>query len=306
MQAVRGKRDERALTGVRLQAAVFEGRLRESQTLTDDLLQMSRGMPEFKELGESFMALAIAHASYGRADLARRELERVEREGLASDGTTDEMIAVASVLGDAALANRWLDKAIAHVHAVTTVETAPKAEQLVRALAALANRRPDDALKFADSIARDPTQWEAQLVAGTAAMALERPAEAAAFFKAIVDRRTKLGINIGIPIALSGLARAQAATGDKAAARATYEELFKLWQRADTDVPLLVEAKKQYARSLRSLLLVAASREYHSSGGAGAAAGDSWPVTGRLPSVVSRRRASLDAGGGNLYGCPAW
>jgi len=108
-------------------------------------------------------------------------------------------------------------------------------------------RRPAEALKLTESIAHDPTQWEAQLVAGSAAMALERPAEAAAFFKAIVDRRTKLGINICIPIALNKLARAQAAVGDKAAARATYEELFKLWQRADADVPLLVEAKKQYA-----------------------------------------------------------
>ena len=108
-------------------------------------------------------------------------------------------------------------------------------------------RQPAEALKLTESIARDPTQWEAQLVAGSAAMALARPAEAAAFFKAIVDRRTKLGINICIPIALNKLARAQAAVGDKAAARATYEELFKLWQRADADVPLLVEAKKQYA-----------------------------------------------------------
>jgi tetratricopeptide (TPR) repeat protein len=247
VQVVRGKRDERALTSVRVHAAAFQGRLRESRALADELLQASRGMPEFDGIGESFMALAIANASYGRADLARQELARVEREKLASDGTSDEMVAVAAILGDAALANRWLDKAIAHVHTVSAREVAAKTEQVVRALAALANRRPDEAFKLTESIARDPTQFEAQLVAGSAAMALERPADAIAFFKTIVDRRIKLGMHVGIPVALASLARAQAAAGDKPAARATYEALFKLWQGADADLPLLMEARKQYA-----------------------------------------------------------
>jgi hypothetical protein len=247
VEAVRGKRDERALIAVRMQAAAFQGRLRESQTLADDLLQVSRGMPEFDGMGESFIGLAIADASYGRADLARHELARVESEKLATDGTADEIVAVASVLADPVLANRWLGKAIAHVHTVNSREVAVKAEQVVRGLAALANRRPADALKLTESIARDPIQFEAQLVAGSAAMALQRPADAAAFFKTIVDRRVKLGVHVAVPLALASLARAQAAMGDSAAARATYDELFKVWQRADADLPLLVEARKQYA-----------------------------------------------------------
>ena len=208
---------------------------------------MSRGMPEFAGMGESFLALAIADASYGRADLARQELARVEREKLVTDGTSDEMVAVASILGDAALANRWLDKAVAHLHTVSSREVASKAEQVVRGLAALANRRPAEALKLTESIARDPTQFDAQLIAGSAAMALQRPADAVAFFKIIVDRRIKLGTHVAVPIALAKLASAQAAAGDATAARTTYEELFKLWQRADADLPLLVEARKHYA-----------------------------------------------------------
>ena len=247
VEAVRGKRDERLLTLVRVQAAAFQGRLRESHALADELLQVSRGMPEFEGMGESFMALAIADASYGRDDLARQELVRLQREKLVTDGTSDEMVAVAAILGDAALASRWLEKAVAHVHTVNARDVAPKAEQIVRALAALAHRRPAEALKLTESLARDPTQYEAQLVAGSAAMALERPADAVAFFKSIVDRRIKLGIHVGVPVALAKLASAQAAAGDRAAARATYEELFKLWQRADDDLPLLVEARKQYA-----------------------------------------------------------
>lgn len=43
-------------------------------------------------------------------------------------------------------------------------------------------------------------------------------------------------------------ARTYAAQGDKAKARATYEDFLALWKDADSDIPVVQEAKSEYAK----------------------------------------------------------
>ena len=45
-----------------------------------------------------------------------------------------------------------------------------------------------------------------------------------------------------------GLARAAAAAGDTAKSRRAYQDLLALWKDADPDVPVLVQAKVEYAK----------------------------------------------------------
>jgi hypothetical protein len=45
-----------------------------------------------------------------------------------------------------------------------------------------------------------------------------------------------------------GLARAYALSGDPAKARTAYQDFFALWKDADPDIPILKEAKTEYAR----------------------------------------------------------
>jgi hypothetical protein len=45
-----------------------------------------------------------------------------------------------------------------------------------------------------------------------------------------------------------GLARATVMQGDGAKARKAYEEFFALWKDADQDIPVLIEAKKEYEK----------------------------------------------------------
>jgi eukaryotic-like serine/threonine-protein kinase len=70
--------------------------------------------------------------------------------------------------------------------------------------------------------------------------------EAAAEFKAIVDQP---GIAILSPLTVLahlGLARAAAISGDTSAARKSYQDFFALWKDADPDLPVMVQAKKEY------------------------------------------------------------
>jgi len=45
-----------------------------------------------------------------------------------------------------------------------------------------------------------------------------------------------------------GLARAAVLQGDTAKARKTYQDFFALWEDADQDIPILIEARKEYER----------------------------------------------------------
>jgi eukaryotic-like serine/threonine-protein kinase len=45
-----------------------------------------------------------------------------------------------------------------------------------------------------------------------------------------------------------GLARACVMQGDTANARAAYDAFFRLWKDADSDIPILKQAKAEYAK----------------------------------------------------------
>ena len=83
---------------------------------------------------------------------------------------------------------------------------------------------------------------------GKAYLAAGRPAEAAAEFRKIVDRR---GLVFADPVgaaALLEMGRALASAHDPAGAEAAYETFLTLWKDADEDVPLLKEARTEFAR----------------------------------------------------------
>ena len=51
----------------------------------------------------------------------------------------------------------------------------------------------------------------------------------------------------GAPARL-GLARAYALQGNSAKARAAYQDFLNLWKDADPDIPILKQAKAEYAK----------------------------------------------------------
>jgi tetratricopeptide (TPR) repeat protein len=72
--------------------------------------------------------------------------------------------------------------------------------------------------------------------------------EAAAEFKKIVGHESQAGTSIVAPLASLGLARSYALMGDTAKARTAYQDFFSLWKDADPDVPILIQAKSEYAK----------------------------------------------------------
>jgi hypothetical protein len=85
-------------------------------------------------------------------------------------------------------------------------------------------------------------------VRGQAYLAANQGAEAAAEFQKILDHR---GIVLNEPIGALAhlqLGRAYAMSSDMAKARAAYSDFLTLWKDADPDIPILKEAKAEYAK----------------------------------------------------------
>jgi eukaryotic-like serine/threonine-protein kinase len=87
-----------------------------------------------------------------------------------------------------------------------------------------------------------------QYVRGLANLKLNKGAEAAIEFQKILDHRGFAPMSPLYPLAHLGLARAAALQGDATKARKAYEDFFALWKDADTDIPVLIEAKKEYEK----------------------------------------------------------
>jgi DNA-binding winged helix-turn-helix (wHTH) protein/Tfp pilus assembly protein PilF len=84
-------------------------------------------------------------------------------------------------------------------------------------------------------------------VRGEAYLAAHQGAEAATEFQKILDHR---GIVVSDPIgALARLqsARAYALSSDKVKAKSAYQDFLSLWKDADPDIPILKQAKAEYA-----------------------------------------------------------
>ncbi|MBI3477443.1 MAG: protein kinase [Acidobacteria bacterium] len=83
---------------------------------------------------------------------------------------------------------------------------------------------------------------------GLAYLAMKSGKQAAAEFQKIEARRTIFPLGPYHSLGRLHLARSLALAGDTAAARSTYQDLFALWKDADPDLPLLKQAKDEYAR----------------------------------------------------------
>ena len=83
---------------------------------------------------------------------------------------------------------------------------------------------------------------------GEAYLMLRDGNAAATEFQKFIDHR---GLVSNFPwgaLARLGLARAYAMQGDTVKARAAYQDFLTLWKDADPDIPILKQAKAEYAR----------------------------------------------------------
>jgi eukaryotic-like serine/threonine-protein kinase len=184
-----------------------------------------------------------------------------------------------ALVGDHADASRDADAALKQSHAPTVLLSVAdiyaragedaKAEPLVERAS---RERPDDlnvqsvyapgiqavlamnhhdAVKARDLLNKaepfDRSVPEVRYIRATALLMAGHGEQSAQEFRAVLSLRTYSLTDPTFPLAQLGLARALATT-DKASARTTYQDFFALWKNADPDLPILKQAKSEYAK----------------------------------------------------------
>jgi len=245
VEVTRGTSVELDMLGFEAAREAYQGRTKRAQEMArrnSDVLAR-QGRPGAG--AQMLLLIAWSEAAYGNREQARLLVDRTL--ALAKDRTFPQALILA-LNGDSARAQAIADE-LTRRRPLDTLQNDVALPQ-VRAMLELHRKNPARALELLETArsyeAGDPGP---SYIRGLARLQMNQGKEAAADFQQSIDK-----VNVEIPFdpvqiaARVGLARAQALSGDAAAARKTYQDFFALWKDADPDIPLLKEAKAEYAK----------------------------------------------------------
>jgi serine/threonine protein kinase/tetratricopeptide (TPR) repeat protein len=162
---------------------------------------------------------------------------------------------------------------VTQIASATTLAACNEAKQALEQLSALEKRYPEDtlvqelvvpqsrgwlaikagdpkqALVYLERVRLHDAASFAPYMRGLAYLQLKDPAKAVDSFKEATRLKGQSYL-IGNPYGLSflGMGRAYAMAGDKANAKKAYDVFFSEWKNADANLPVVAEAKKEYAQ----------------------------------------------------------
>jgi eukaryotic-like serine/threonine-protein kinase len=248
MQWAEGKPSEYLLLNHAAQVAASQGQIRRGEELVRRSVQVTDRLG-FKETTASTQAdWAWTQAEVGNASSARAAA--AASSAVAQNRNILGRAAVALALtGDVTHPQAMMDDLGRRFPSDTLLHNVGIPS--VSALVAINRKAPDQAIaalqaatpyELGNSSFPFPTY-----VRGLAYLEAKRGPEAAVEFQKIVDHR---GISPTTPehsLAKLGLGRAYQMAGDTAKAKAAYQDFLALWKDADPDIPLLKDAKAEYA-----------------------------------------------------------
>jgi tetratricopeptide (TPR) repeat protein len=244
-----GKPSEYLLLNSMASAAAAHGQMQKAEELIQRSAQVSDRLGFKGTTADTQSVFAVVQAQVGNAAKAK-ELAAAS-SALANGRRNMESVALAlAMIGDVSraqaiaddLGHRFPDDTLLHQVYIPAV----------RALIEMDRKAPEKAIEPLQ--AATPYELGAAqglfpvYVRGLAYLQAKRGAEAAAEFQKIVDHRGIAPVAPEHSLAKLGLGRAYVITGDTAKARAAYQDFLALWKDADSDVPILKEAKAEYAK----------------------------------------------------------
>ncbi len=90
--------------------------------------------------------------------------------------------------------------------------------------------------------------YSVNFIRGEAYLRLKDGTKAAAEYQKILDHRGTDPLAVEYTLSHLGLGRAYALQGNTASAKSAYQDFFAVWKDADPDIPILKEAKAEYAK----------------------------------------------------------
>ena len=234
----------------------YQGRVKDANRLSDQALSFARQARLTERAAQFQGARSVWNALFGARDEAQKSTSAALSASQSRDSQYGPAIALAT-LQDSAQANKIASELEKRYPEDTTVQFSYL--PTIRSLTALAEGNANKALEMTE--AARPYDFAVPATAyffgpgfgglypvyvrGLAFAKLGRHAEAAAEFQKILDHPgLMLNDPVG-PMARLQLARAQAASGDRAKSAATYKSLLAIWKDADPDLPAIQQAKSE-------------------------------------------------------------
>jgi len=236
------------------ETAAYKGEFAKSRELTRRASDSAQRIDEKEAAAEYQAHASIREALAGNMDVAKQEAQAAL--ALARGREVESLSAVAlGLAGDSAQAER-LAADLGKRFPEDTIEQF-NFLPMVRAAVALRSgdgKRAIDALAPASpyELGETNTSFTIALypvyLRGEAYLAAKDGAAAAGEFRKILDHYGVVGNEPIGALAHLGLGRAYALLADTAKARAAYQDFLTLWKDADPDIPILKEAKAEYAK----------------------------------------------------------
>jgi serine/threonine protein kinase/Tfp pilus assembly protein PilF len=237
--------------GPRIAAAVTALHLGRKEA-TDLLEQLSQAI-HFDGLQESAAQTLSLEALYEAEIGDRARAIEITTRSLAlshSRSNLPSLLLALSVVQDTSRAQKLLTDLKARYPEDTLIQSAyiPMAEALIQSSptnsgTSMETLRPAVRFEMAPSLSFLPIY-----VQGIIHLRAHEGREAAMDFQKILNHRGVWYIAPEYALAHVGLARALTAAGDIAGSRHAYQDFFALWKDADPDIPILTQAKAEYAK----------------------------------------------------------
>ena len=229
-------------------SAAYFGRMRRSRELSQQAIASAQRANEYERAAADAAEAAEREALVGNKNDARQQLLAALRIPGAAEGTAFLAPLVFAELGDFAAIQPLADKyRMANPH-----DPYVQAIQLPSLTAWIALSRNEPAKAIATL---QPTPYESRFLLspnayqrGLAYLANHQGKEAAAEFQSILDHPGSLVNSPVGALARLQMGRACALQEDIAKARAAYQDFLTLWKDADPDIPILKQAKTEYAK----------------------------------------------------------
>jgi Flp pilus assembly protein TadD/predicted Ser/Thr protein kinase len=241
--------DEPAVITFLASIELHDGRLASARQRAAHGVNIAVGSGLSEAAAAMLLDLAQGEAVYGQGSAARQALSQALR--LSDSKEIKQDAARVMILnGQEAEAQKIINDLV-HEYPADTILNELDAPLTVAASQASPGQA-DAALRSLDRVKPFEFGMVAEFlpnyIRGLTYLRLRRPEDAAGEFSAIQAHRGVSPLSPILTASQLGLARAYALQRDAAKSRAAYEALFAQWKNVDPDIPVLKEAKAEYAK----------------------------------------------------------
>ena len=228
---------------------LYDGRLESARERARQGVNISVGSGLSEVAAGMLLDLARGEALYGQGSAARQTLSQALR--LSDSTEINQRAARVMVLNGQEREAQKIVNDLLHKYPTSTFLNELDTP-LTLATSQLSLGQADAALRTLDRV--KPFEFGAvaeflpNYIRALTYLRLRRPEDAAGEFSAVLAHRGVSPLSPILMMSQLGLARAYALQRDVAKSRAAYEALFAGWKGADPDLPILKQAKAEYAK----------------------------------------------------------